>query len=135
LDISLIYVDPKTRILSFKVGTFPITGVMKLVQIVVLSLLNISGKDVLRPEDGGGIPDLIGWGIDETNNTELLGEIVRRVHKTEVEVSNSQTGLDISPDEKLKSIKVLEVTRPSLDEVLVRLRLTNELGQSTDVVI
>lgn len=97
VDISLISVDPQTRIVSLKVGTFPVTGITKLLQVVILSLLNISGKDVLNPEDGAGLPELIGWGLDDSNNTEILGEIVRRIHKTEVEVSNYQTGLNLPP--------------------------------------
>lgn len=135
MDISLIYIDPITRVLSFKVGVFPLTGIMKLVQIVVLSLLNISGKDVLNPEDGGGLPDLIGWGPDASADNEILGEVVRRLYKTEVEISNYQTGLDLPPDEKLKTLKVLELTRPSADEIQVRIRVINELGRTIDMVI
>jgi len=135
MDIQVIKVDPYTRRVSFELTHNPLTGVMKLVQIVVLSLLNDPGKDILDPEKGGGFPSMIGMNIDTEDTTELFGEIAQRVKKTQTEIINDQVGLDISAEEKLRDLAIMEIVPGEIDEIFVKLRVINEAGKVTDLVL
>lgn len=136
MDISLIQVDEKTRRVSLSLSSKSINGMTKLVQSVVLSLLNTPGKDILDPERGAGIPEMIGTNFDPSDLTEVLSEVTRRVKITENEIINDQIGQELSSSEKLKEVKIVRVgPGEALDEVLVRLRIINDLGQQSDVVI
>lgn len=136
MDISLIQVDPESKQVSLKLGHQPLKGMSKLVQIVVLSLLNTPGRDILNPESGGGIPDMIGMNYDPGDLGDILAELTRRVRKSEAEVIADQVGLILDPEERLKSLSIVSLSPGgSLDEVAARIRVINELGQQSDVVL
>lgn len=136
MEILLIYIDPSTRRVSFKIQPKIASGVLKLTQIVLLSLLNVPGQDVLDPEDGGGIPELVGFNFGPDEFNEIAAEVTRRVRKTETEVLDKQIGLSILPSERLNEIQIVNIEEgDGIDSVFVRLRIINELGQTQDVVI
>jgi len=135
MDIQLVAIDPLTKMASLKVSPKTVKGLTKLIQIVVLSLLNTPGKDILDPERGGGIPEMIGMNIDPGDLSEVLSEVTRRVKKSEAEIIKDQIGLELPVDERLREIKIVNVGHGTLaTEVLVRIRVVNELGQQSDVV-
>lgn len=135
-DIKVIQVDPSSRKVSFRVSSLPISGIDLLIQVVILSLLNVPGQDVLDLNDGGGFPEMIGMNIDATDTTEVAAEISRRVRKSQTEIIAAQTGLNLLPQEKLKELFISSI-KPgeNIDEVLVTIRIINEAGQLTDVVV
>jgi hypothetical protein len=136
MDISLLQVDPNTNQISLKLGHQTVKGMSKLVQIVVLSLLNTPGKDVLDPASGGGIPEMVGMNYDPSDLSDILAELTRLVRKTEMEIMANQIGLNIDPEERLKSISIVSVgPGRGIDEVAARIRVINELGQQSDVVL
>lgn len=136
MDIQLIAVHPTTRVVSLKTGTRLVTGLNELVQVVVLSLFNNPGRDVLDPGRGSGIPSMIGMNYDTNNMTEILGELTRRIKITETEVLNAQIGLQISPAAKLRELKLIRVGPGANEgEVEAKIRIINELGQRSEVVI
>ena len=136
MDIQLISIDPLTRVVSFKMSTKKVTGIMKLVQMVVLSLMNTPGKDYLDPSMGGGIPSMVGMNIDPNNMAEVLGEVTRRVKTTSAEVMTAQIGRVIPSDEKLKELRLVSVAPgANIGEVAARIRIINELGQQAEAVI
>lgn len=135
-DVKVVFVDPTTRRVSFQASSLPISGIDLLIQVVILSLLNVPGQDVLDPNDGAGIPDMVGMNIDATDSTEVLAEITRRIKKSQTEIINAQTGLDLLPEEKLKELFVAKVAGgEQIDEVLVTIRIINEAGRISDVVV
>lgn len=135
MDIQMIERDPQTGRISFKLKAKKLTGISKLVQIVVLSLLNVPGQDVLDPDKGGGLPALVGGNIDPNDSTEVFAEVARRVRKTEQETIDFQIGVNDPPEEKLRELRILGIDRGGTpDEVFVRIRVVNEAGQATDVV-
>lgn len=135
-DIQVIRVDQETGRVSFHIGWKPLTGSALLNQIVVLSLLNVPGKDILDPSLGGGIPELIGSSIDASDATEVLGEINRRVKKSQSEIVQAQIGLDLLPEERLRELSIVKAEQgSSLDEILVTIRVVNEAGRVTDLVL
>lgn len=136
MDISLLQIDESTRRVTLQMSPKPVTGLTKLMQIVVLSLLNSPGRDILNPEKGAGIPDMIGMNFDPTDLSDILGEITRRVRKSEEEILQDQVGLNPPANEKLREIKIISVSPgEALDEVAARIRIINELGQQSDVVL
>jgi hypothetical protein len=136
MEIRLIDIEPVTRRVSFRLQPKVVTGVLKLAQVVIISLLNIPGKDILDPTSGGGLPELIGFNIGTDDMLEITSELTRRIRKTEAEVLDKQIGLTIAANERLKEIQILLIgPGASDDEVLVRLRIINELGQQLDVVV
>lgn len=133
-DVKLIKVDPVTGIVSFDMSSKTIEGIDELVQVVVLSLMNTPGKDVLHANKGGGIPSLIGYNI--SNENELFGEIAERISKSEREILEDQIGLDLDAEAKLKSINVKSISRgEDEDTILVTLQIVNELGRIAEVTI
>ena len=136
MDVQCIFVDPVTKRASLKLGSKILTGAPKLLQIVVLSLLNIPGKDALDPGQGGGFPAMIGGNFDPSDETELFSEVVRRVKKSQKDILESQVGLNIIPDEKLLELHVVSITgNPGGDSADVKLRLISESGRTQDVVL
>jgi hypothetical protein len=135
-DIAVIKVDPNTRRVSFKLQNKKLSGIDKLVQIVVLSLLESSGQDVLDPDRGGGLNTLVGSNFDPSDPTEILGEVAHRVRKSEKEIIESQLGLDESPESKLSEIQIMGLEQSeNIDEVFVRIRIINEVGQISDLAV
>ena len=135
-DIKLIDVDPITHVVTMKMEPKKVKGMFKLMQIVILSLLTVPGKDVLHPSKGGGIPDLLNTNIDPSDSTELMAEVMQRVKKTEREVIDDQIGSNDSPEEKLREIQVISVKQGNNEsEILLRIRIINQAGQATDVTV
>ena len=136
MDIQLVHIDPVTKVASLKMGTRMVSGITELVQVVVLSLFNTPGKDVLDPGMGSGIPDMIGMNLDPDNMTEILSEVTRKIKATEKEVLTEQIGLNLPPAARLRELRLVSIVPgANLGEVEVRLRIINELGQKSEVVI
>lgn len=136
MDIQVIDVDPDTKKVFFKIYAKKVTGIYKLIQIVVLSLLNVPGRDILDPEKGGGLPSLIGSNIDANDSTEVYADIAQRVAKTETEIITDQIGLNDAPSEKLKELKIIEIKQgEQINEILLRLRVINQEGRASDIVV
>src|SRR5262249_27114815 len=113
-----------------------VTGISKLIQIVVLSLLNVAGKDVLDPDKGGGLPALLGYNFSVDDTTELFGEVVQCVKKTQSEVIAAQVGLNEDPEERLQELQIVEIKQgTNADEILVRIRIINEAGRTADIMV
>ena len=136
MDIALLQVDPNTNQISLKLGHQTVKGMSKLVQIVVLSLLNTPGKDILDPEMGAGILEMMGMNYNPSDLGDILAELTRRVRKTETEILANQIGIELVSEEKLKTLSIISLgPGGSIDEVAARIRVVNELGQQSDVVI
>lgn len=135
-DIKIIEADPNTGKVRFKIGSKLVSGKDLLTQVVVLSLLNVPGRDILDPDEGGGIPEMIGMNIDATDSTEVVAEVTRRIKKTQSEVLIAQAGLDLTAEEKLKELYIAGIREgESIDEILVTIRIVNEAGRITDIVV
>lgn len=135
-DIQVIDVDPVTRRVIFGIKPKKIKGISKLVQIVIISLLNVPGRDVLFPSKGGGLPAMLGSNVDPNDSTDLYAEVSRRVKKTESEIIADQIGLDDTPEEKLSKLQIVNVSvGVNADAIDLTLRIINQAGQATDVTI
>lgn len=136
MDISLIRLNPDTREISLELQSRLVTGVNKLLQLVILSLLNTAGKDIIDPERGAGLPDMVAGNYDPSDLTEIVADLTQRIKKTEAEVISSQTGLSVGASERLKEIAIVSITQgQSVDQILITIRVVNELGQSAEAVL
>lgn len=134
-DLSVLYIDPETKRVSFQMSSRSVSGIDLLVQIVVLALFSSPDTDLLDPQDGGGLEDLISMNIDENDTSEIYAEIARRVSSAQDQIIRNQIGLDISAEEKLRRISIVSVERADLDEVKLKLSVENEVGRTRDIVV
>jgi phage baseplate assembly protein W len=135
-DIQIVNVNPETRVVFFEIRPKRVQGISKLIQIVVLSLLDVPGQDVLDPERGSGIPALVGSNIDLSDPQEILAEVAQSVRKTEREILDSQIGVDDDPSERLRQLQIIElVPGEQIDQLFLKLRIINEAGRAADVVV
>ena len=135
-DIQIMDVDPDTRVVTFGIKPKLLSGISKLIQIVVISLLNVSGRDVLDPEKGGGLPSLLGSNIDPNDSTEIFAEVVRRIKKSESEIIAAQIGINDAPEEKLSELHLSNISRGnSLDAIYVTIKVVNQAGQTSSILV
>lgn len=136
MDIKVLSVDPVTGVLSFGLQLKVVTGIEKLIQLVVLSLFSSPGSALLDQTSGGGLPDLIGYNLDPTDISEIAAEVSRRITATQTEITRAQIGLDVPEEEKLRQIDIVAVAPgQNSDEVSVKIRIVNNLGRTRDVVL
>ena len=135
-DIQIMDVDPTTREVTFVTKPRLLSGISKLVQIVVLSLMNVSGRDVLDPEKGGGLPSLIGINVDPLNSSSLFGEIARDIKKSESEIISDQLASSDPPEEKLKELQIINIGQgTNIDEIFIKVRVINQVNQSINIMV
>lgn len=136
MDVKFVYIDPETRRASIQLEPRLVAGIDTLIQEVIMSLLTSQESDLLDPNDGGGLEDLIGSNYDPNDLSEVHTEITRRVAKVETEIINSQIGLDVPAEEKLRNIEIISLAPGrELGSLDLRLRIENEIGRTRDVVI
>ena len=82
-DFRVISIDERTRQITLTPGVSPkkISGLEKLVQIVYLAILNDPGRNVFTPEQGSGLPSLIGTNINPNDPQEALADVTERLEK------------------------------------------------------
>lgn len=136
MDIQVIDIEPETRRVYMTLKPKTVSGIYKLIQIVVLGLLNTPGKDVLDPASGGGFLSLIGSNIDPNDSTSLYADISYRVSKVENEIIKSQIGLNIPTSERLKELHLTDITKGATDdEYVVRIKLINQEGVASNITV
>jgi len=138
-DFKVYTRDPITGQVTLEVPNPPqkISGLDKLVQVVILALLNDPGRSAFYPTNGSGIPSLVGSNISSEDQTEVLAEISSKVDKIEEEILDSQSDLENEdPSERLREIIVLNAeTGVNIDEVLLELRVVSESGEEINLVV
>jgi hypothetical protein len=133
-DYKVIKIDPITRIVTLEPSIPPvkITGLEKLVQLTYLAIMNSPGRNVLNPEDGGGLVDMIGqYNLDSVDISEVLSEVTQRIEKIKEEILEYQTNLEVEdPSERLQEFTALTVEQgTNIDTIVVKFRLISEAGE------
>ena len=138
-DYQIIRIDPTTRRVTINPPNPPkqISGLNKLIQIIVLAIYNDPGRSVFNPDKGSGLPSLIGANVGASDNSEVLSLISERLEKIREEIIEEQSGLEFEDlEEKLSDLQVVNIdTGVQIDEVIVRLKLITEAGTETSLVI
>ena len=137
MDFPLVNFDPVTGVAFVGIPTVPrrVVGLNKLVQIVVIAILKNGGQAVIDPEQGSGLRAMIGY-FNYTTPTEIQVEVLKRVKLIEKQIISNQNGFDLAASEKLVSLKVMQVaTDPATGATAVKLKVNNQAGQSTTLVV
>lgn len=114
-----------------------ISGLDKLVQVFALALYNSPGRDVLDPNNGGGLEDLIGqhnYSRDELS--VLMDEVYRILDKVATEVKKSQEGL-INEDlnAMLNTYRITDFKEEELGRISLKIRLVSMAGKAVDITV
>lgn len=137
MDFPLINFDPTTGIATVGIPTVPrrLTGINKLVQVVVIAVLKNGGQAVIDPEQGSGLRAMIGY-FNYTTPTEVQVEVLKRIKLIEQQIISNQANFSLQSSEKLTSLKVLQVaTDPVTGATAVKIKVNNQAGQSTTLVV
>lgn len=132
-DLKVINVDPITRVVTLAIPNPPeyVSGLMKLVQIVVLALLNSPASNATYYEDGSGLPQLIGqYNMSSSDPSDILSDISERVEKVKEEIISHQTSLTgEDPSERLTDFSAVNIEQGvNIDSAVVEFRVISEGG-------
>jgi len=109
-----------------------VRGSAKLLQIIVLSLLNSPGRNVQYPDMGSGLPALIGqYNLTESSHNEVFAEITLAVDKVKKEIIANQKTLTLEdPSALLADLVALKIELgETIDNVKVRFRMITQNGK------
>lgn len=139
-DFKVYTRDPSTGAVTLVPPSIPtrISGRDKLVQTVILALLNNPGRNVLYPERGSGLPGLIGQSnLNPSDPTEIIASVSERIERVKDEIIDSQSTLENeTPSERLQELLLVNVeSGTQIDEVVVILRVVSEAGDEIDLTI
>lgn len=137
MDLQITNIDPETGVVSLGIPVVPrkLTGLSKLAQIVTLQILKNPGQDVLTPTEGTGFRSMIGQ-YNFVTTEEIRGAVVQRIRFVESQILASQLPGVGTPSERLKELKLQDMAfDETTRELLVRIRILNESGQDTDVIV
>ena len=136
-DISVLQIDPKTGVISLGLGrgTKSVSGITLLAQIVALEFLKNPGRDVFDPESGSGLRSAIGQ-YNLSNADEIRILVIQKARAVEKSVMASQAAGIGAPSENLKKLDIIDVAVDEINaKVLIRVQVTNETGEVTDILI
>lgn len=137
MDFQIINYDKETGLASLGIPPVPrkISGIEKLVQVVVLTLLKNGGRDIFEPDVGSGLRAAIGQ-YNFTEGDEVKNLVVQRIRAVEQQILSFQAGALVSPAEKLKRLEILGVAFDEATfQTLIRIQVFSEAGQNRDVIV
>lgn len=137
MDFPLVTFDPITGMAMIGVPTVPrrVVGINKLVQIVVIAILKNGGQAVIDPDQGSGLRAMIGQ-FNYTEPTAIQVEVLKRIQLIEKQIIANQANFTLPSSEKLVSLKILQVaTDPATGATAVKIKVNNQAGQSTTLVV
>lgn len=115
---------------------FAKVGIFKLIQLAVLTLLRTPGRDIISPSSGGGLKRLLAKPVGPSLISGLRGEISVAVSSTEDQLISEQTGVELPPEERLKTFVMLSADfnyEETAWDIVVR--LVSEAGGAADVLL
>lgn len=137
-DLKVLIQDPTTGALTLGVPRPPeyVSGIDKLVQIVVLELLNNGGRSIFRPGAGGGIRALLGTNVDYDDVSELFSDVQLTLSRVEDSIKQAQTSTSRPPSERLSQLQIVDIVPDESNlAVEVYLGVVNEQDELADAVV
>lgn len=139
-DLRVLWRDPVTHRIKWGIGDSPktVTGVEKLVQIFVLTLLESQEVDIFDPEAVTGLPNMIGtYNVDAMDSSEMIATLTDAVSRTEQQViAYQKTQHYVHKTELLVSATILEIARSeNVDEVNMSILLTTAAGDKLNFIL
>lgn len=133
MDLKVVHRDPKTNRISFSIGDNLefIDGIEELIQIFIINIFSIPGRNIFFPNEGSGILELLGSNVDINDKTSLISCIKQMIEKTKNEIIDRQEFIE-NKEIKLKNVSLYHVDSGfSSDEIEITIQIENEKGQIT----
>ena len=134
-DLNIMNIDPETRRVTFKLNLVPLktSNLESLVQLCAKTILSTPGRDYLRPEYGGGILALRGSTLNASQLPRVYADIAYIIKYSEETIMHEQVDKLIKPDERLRQLKLLNITTNlSKGSLQVDVLVVSEAGESSD---
>lgn len=137
-DLRVLIQDPTTGALTLGLSRPPqyVSGIDKLVQIVVLELLNNGGRSIFSPGSGGGLRALLGTNIDYDDVSELFSDVQVTLSRVEENIKQAQVSTSRPPSERLSQLQIVDIIPDESNlAVDVYLGVVNEEGDLAQAVV
>ncbi len=110
-DLKVLIPDPATGALTLGLPRPPqyVSGIDKLVQLVVLELLNNGGRSIFQPGGGGGLRALLGTSIDYDDVSELFSDVQVTLSRVEENIKRAQVNTRRPPAERLAQLQIVDI--------------------------
>jgi hypothetical protein len=95
----------------------PLSGVERVVQLFVFTLLTSPGSYILDQSKGGGLMDVMRRG-GGAQASVVLPDVVASIRKTETDIKNMQAGLSLPAEELLLAVNVIDTSIRSSDQAI-----------------
>lgn len=130
MDIAVTSTRNSDSEIFFSIGLNPpiLTGVNKLAQLVLITLLTDPGTDKFDTESGGGMISLLGTPVDPDNLSDIKARVTVVINDTQTQILSEQEELNIPSDERLNRIDLLDVRLNSSLELEVDISIVNDDG-------
>lgn len=138
MDLQVVTFDPITGLASYGIPAVAkiLTGLDKLVQIVVLEFLRNPGRSVLAPKEGSGLRADIGQYNYTSDGGEIQALVVQRTRAAQQEILSRQSPTSGTPSDRLKQIILKNFAYDaSTGEGMLQVQIVNEAGDSTNVLV
>jgi hypothetical protein len=112
------------------------TGIHKLAQMVSKILLTRAGSDSYSPSMGGGIREMAGNPVGESDVRSAQRDLSIMLSVIEDQIARSQRNLDLEPDERLLQLDLISADFDfAQTRWKIRIRLTASSGDSVAINI
>lgn len=107
-----------------------VTGILKLVQMVMKMLLTTPGTDKFAPDIGTNIPALTRRGVSQGSSDAIKMEITIAIQDLERRIQDIQAAQAIPDNERLRSLLIRRVEYlPASAEWMIDLSVLSEAGE------
>lgn len=134
-ELRMYQVDSYGKV-TLGVGSAPkyVSGINRLIQIVIFYILQNPGRSVLSPQSGSGLRALIGT-TNLEGEQELHAEVTLSVSKMQQDIIDLQATTADPPDEKLAQIVIVSIKASGDDSAELTLRVINQAGDSRTLTV
>jgi len=111
-----------------------VTGVQKLIQQLVKSMLSNSGSNRFNRAEGGDVLRALGLTLDPSSKAQLAAVFTEAASRTETQFIAAQAGRALPPSERLLSFTFTRVSfNPESQQAVAYLSVTTYAGQAVSV--
>ena len=130
MDIAISTTNDDASEITFTMGINPqiLSGLNKLTQIVLITLLTTSGTDKFDPNSGGNLLRLLGTPVDPTNLSDITSAVTVIINDTQTQILSEQEDINLPSNERLNRIDLLGVNLSADLELEVDIAIVNDDG-------
>lgn len=123
-------IQRQTMGFTFGVRTKPVTGILKLVQMVVKMMLTTPGTDKFAIETGTVVPTLLKKGVSSSSDQIIKMDVTVSLRDLERQIQEIQAAESIADEERLKELNIEKVEfLPASNEWIINIAVLSEAGE------